>query len=148
MFSGTDPDSGTSYADEEDFHVVPAPDDADVEPDVVVDGPAAALDLWLWNRGDDADISIAGRPGRARRGSRRSWRRRSTDDNLRGRRCVSRDVRTTPVSEVIRMQHRSVAAVLSTLTLAALVPVTPASAEPVACQGKPVTVTGRHRDGR
>ena len=25
IFSGTDPDSGTSYADEEDFHVVPLP---------------------------------------------------------------------------------------------------------------------------
>ena len=32
----------------------------DVEPDVVVDGPAAALDLWLWNRGDDAEISVVG----------------------------------------------------------------------------------------
>ena len=60
IFSGTDPDSGTSYADEEDFHVVPAPDDAEVEPDVVVDGPAAALDLWLWSRGDDSAISVAG----------------------------------------------------------------------------------------
>ena len=60
-FSGTDPDSGTSYADEEDFHVVsPLPDDADVEPDVVIDGPAAALDLWLWSRGDDAELSVAG----------------------------------------------------------------------------------------
>jgi uncharacterized protein (TIGR03083 family) len=59
-FSGTDPDSGTSYAGEEDFHVVDAPDDEDVEPDVVVDGPAAALDLWLWHRGDDADVSVAG----------------------------------------------------------------------------------------
>ena len=58
-FSGTDPDSGTTYVDEEDFHVVDAPG-ADVEPDVVVDGPAAALDLWLWNRGDDAEISVAG----------------------------------------------------------------------------------------
>jgi uncharacterized protein (TIGR03083 family) len=59
-FSGTDPDSGKSYADEEDFHVVPAPDDEDVEPDVVVDGTAAALDLWLWQRADDAGISVAG----------------------------------------------------------------------------------------
>lgn len=59
IFSGTDPDSGTSYADEEDFHVVEAPDD-DVEPDVVVDGPAAALDLWLWSRGDDSEISVVG----------------------------------------------------------------------------------------
>ena len=51
-FSGTSPASGTTYTDEEDFHVVdpPAGDD---EPDVVIDGPAAALDLWLWSRGDD-----------------------------------------------------------------------------------------------
>jgi uncharacterized protein (TIGR03083 family) len=62
VFSGTDPDSGTAYADEEDFHVVEAPD-GDVEPDVVVDGTAAALDLWLWNRGTDADISTAGDQG-------------------------------------------------------------------------------------
>lgn len=61
IFSGTDPDSGKSYADEEDFHVVAAPG-GDVEPDVVVDGPAVALDLWLWSRGDDAEISVAGDP--------------------------------------------------------------------------------------
>ena len=61
-FSGTDPDSGTSYADEEDFHVVPAPEDEEVEPDAVVDGTAQALDLWLWNRADDAAISVAGDP--------------------------------------------------------------------------------------
>ena len=60
IFSGTDPESGTSYADEEDFHVVEAPDDEDVEPDVVVDGTAAALDLWLWNRGAEADVSVVG----------------------------------------------------------------------------------------
>lgn len=59
MFSGTDPDSGKSYAGEEDFHVVPAPG-GDVEPDVVLDGPAAALDLWLWRRGDDAEVSVVG----------------------------------------------------------------------------------------
>ena len=59
IFSGTDPDSGKSYAGEEDFHVVEAPGD-DVEPDVVVDGPAAALDLWLWSRSDDAHFSVAG----------------------------------------------------------------------------------------
>ena len=47
-------------ADEEDFHVVPAPEDTDAEPDVVVDGPAAALDLWLWNRGGDDEVSAAG----------------------------------------------------------------------------------------
>ena len=60
VFAGTDPDSGTSYADEEDFHVVAAPEDKEIEPDVVVDGPAAALDLWLWSRGDDTGISVAG----------------------------------------------------------------------------------------
>ncbi|PKH41983.1 TIGR03083 family protein [Nocardioides alpinus] len=59
LFSGTDPDSGTTYVDDEDFHVVEPPG-GDVEPDVVVDGPAAALDLWLWNRGDDTEISVVG----------------------------------------------------------------------------------------
>lgn len=58
-FSGTHPETGKSYSGAEDFHVVEAPD-GDVEPDVVVDGPAAALDLWLWDRGDDAEISVAG----------------------------------------------------------------------------------------
>ena len=58
-FSGTDPDSGTAYADEEDFHAVLAPGGY-VEPDVVVDGPATALDLWLWGRGDDAEVSVVG----------------------------------------------------------------------------------------
>lgn len=58
IFSGTDPDSGDSIEGEEDFHLVEAPDD--VEPDVVIDGPAAVLDLWLWHRGDDAEISVAG----------------------------------------------------------------------------------------
>jgi len=48
-FSGTSPESGTTYTDEED-----------VEPDVVVDGPAVALDLWLWSRGDDSEGSVAG----------------------------------------------------------------------------------------
>ena len=40
------------------------------------------------------------------------------------------------------MQYRSVAAVLSCFTIAALVPAAPAGAEPVTCQGKPVTVQG------
>ena len=62
-FSGTDPDSGTTHADEEDFHVVDPPDDDEVEPDVVIDGTAAALDLWLWSRGGDEDISVAGDQG-------------------------------------------------------------------------------------
>ena len=62
VFEGTDPDSGTTYADEEDFHVVAPPDDADVEPDVVVDGTADTLDRWLWNRADETGISVAGDP--------------------------------------------------------------------------------------
>ena len=62
IFSGTDPESGRSYADEEDFHVVEAPG-GDTEPDVVIDGPAAALDLWLWRRSDGADVSVVGDEG-------------------------------------------------------------------------------------
>ena len=58
-FTGTSPNNGQSYSGDEDFHVVAAPG-GDVEPDVVVDGPAAALDLWLWSRGDDAEISVVG----------------------------------------------------------------------------------------
>ena len=58
LFSGTDPDSGEVISAEEDFHLVEAPDD--VEPDVVIDGSAAALDAWLWHRGDDTGLSIAG----------------------------------------------------------------------------------------
>ena len=58
LFSGTDPDSGDEIADEEDFHVVDAPED--VEPDVVIDGPAGALDAWLWHRGDDSKLSVVG----------------------------------------------------------------------------------------
>lgn len=58
-FSGTDPGSGTSYADEPDLHVVDAPGD-ETEPDVVIDGPAGALDAWLWHRGGDDDLAVAG----------------------------------------------------------------------------------------
>ena len=58
-FNGTSPDNGKTYTDEDDFHVVDAPAD-DVEPDVVIDGPAAALDLWLWSRGDDSQVSVVG----------------------------------------------------------------------------------------
>jgi uncharacterized protein (TIGR03083 family) len=56
-FSGTDPDSDTSYADEPDIAVVADPG---AEPDAVVAGSAATLDAWLWRRGDDADISVTG----------------------------------------------------------------------------------------
>lgn len=56
-FTGTSPD-GRTY-DEADISVVRAPT---VEPDVVIAGPAAALDAWLWHRGDDAEISVVGDP--------------------------------------------------------------------------------------
>lgn len=58
LFSGTDPDSGQVISGEEDCHLIEAP--ADLEPDVVIDGPAAALDAWLWHRGDERDLSIVG----------------------------------------------------------------------------------------
>lgn len=58
LFNGTSPTNGEEYVDEEDLHVVDAPDD--LEPDVVLDGPAGALDAWLWHRGDDSEISVAG----------------------------------------------------------------------------------------
>lgn len=56
-FTGTDPGSGTRYDELEDVSVVTDPGG---EPDVVVDGPAGALDAWLWRRGDDQDIRVAG----------------------------------------------------------------------------------------
>lgn len=54
-FTGTSPD-GTAY-DLDDINVVDARDD---EPDVVVSGPAAALDAWMWRRADDTGITITG----------------------------------------------------------------------------------------
>ena len=58
LFSGTDPKGGEQIVDEEDLHVVEAP--KDVEPDVVIDGTAAALDAWLWHRSDDTELSTVG----------------------------------------------------------------------------------------
>ena len=55
-FTGTDPDSDTSY-DEPDIAVVADPG---TPPDVIVTGAAVDLDLWLWRRGDDARIEVAG----------------------------------------------------------------------------------------
>lgn len=54
-FTGTDPEG--RHHDEDDLAVVPDPG---VEPDVVVTGPAAAVDLWLWRRGDDAALTVTG----------------------------------------------------------------------------------------
>jgi uncharacterized protein (TIGR03083 family) len=59
QFTGTDPDSGTAY-DEGDISVV---DDPGVEPDATVEGPAAAVNLWLWKRGDDSEIRVTGDRG-------------------------------------------------------------------------------------
>ena len=56
-FSGTDPESGTAYADE--LAVEPL-DDPGTEPDVVIAGPAAALDAWLWRRGTDDEVTVSG----------------------------------------------------------------------------------------
>ncbi len=55
-FVGTDPRDGKTYDDKE----ISVVDDPGVEPDAVVEGPAAALNAWLWRRGDDAEISIHG----------------------------------------------------------------------------------------
>lgn len=58
-FTGTDPGDDVSY-DEDDIHVVPDPG---TEPDATIKGPAAALDAWLWRRGDDDAISVHGDRG-------------------------------------------------------------------------------------
>jgi uncharacterized protein (TIGR03083 family) len=50
-FSGTDPDSGNTYQDEDDIGLV----DEGAEPVTTVTGTAADLDTWLWKR--DADLA-------------------------------------------------------------------------------------------
>ncbi|QIX27549.1 maleylpyruvate isomerase family mycothiol-dependent enzyme [Nocardioides sp. JQ2195] len=55
-FTGTDPEDGVAH-DEDDISVVTDPGR---EPDVVVSGTAADLDAWLWRRGDDGDLTVAG----------------------------------------------------------------------------------------
>jgi len=55
-FTGTDPESGQTY-DEDDISKV---EPRDGEPDVVVSGSAAVLDAWLWGRGDDSAVSVTG----------------------------------------------------------------------------------------
>lgn len=56
-FTGTDPDDGTSYDDEE-LSVRRA--DAGLEPSAIVSGRADDLDAWLWHRRDDSVISFEG----------------------------------------------------------------------------------------
>lgn len=58
-FTGTDPDGGKTY-DEDDIQVVGDPGTA---PDVTVAGTAATVNLWLWKRGDDSGIRVAGDGG-------------------------------------------------------------------------------------
>lgn len=55
-FTGTDPD-GISH-DEDDIRVIPAPDD--LEPDAIIEGPAAIVNARIWRRGDGAAIELAG----------------------------------------------------------------------------------------
>jgi len=55
-FTGTDPESGETY-DEDDIAAVPP---RDTEPDAVVAGPAATLDAWLWRRVTGAGIALTG----------------------------------------------------------------------------------------
>lgn len=61
-FSGVHPATGDELSDEQDFQVVAAPDDGDLEPDAVVDGSAEKLLTWLWHREDRAGVSMAGDP--------------------------------------------------------------------------------------
>ena len=63
-FTGTDPDDGTQY-DEEDLSVQAA--DPGIVPAVTVTGDAATLDAWMWHRADDAGVTIEGDPHVAER---------------------------------------------------------------------------------
>lgn len=56
-FTGTDPDDGTAY-DEDDLSVSAA--DSDATPVVTVRGRAEDLDAWLWHRRDDTAITVEG----------------------------------------------------------------------------------------
>lgn len=57
-FLGTHPESGTTY---DGPHVLVV-DDPGREPDALVRGTAEALDVWLWQRSDDSEISVTGDP--------------------------------------------------------------------------------------
>jgi uncharacterized protein (TIGR03083 family) len=59
-FNGTHPRTGEELTGEVDFHVVAAPESADTEPDVVVDGTSEVLLGWLWHRADRAGVSMTG----------------------------------------------------------------------------------------
>jgi uncharacterized protein (TIGR03083 family) len=59
-FTGTDPDTGTSYA-EEDISVAAA--DPGATPAVVLSGKADDLDAWLWHRRDGRPLTVEGDAG-------------------------------------------------------------------------------------
>ncbi|WP_435769854.1 maleylpyruvate isomerase family mycothiol-dependent enzyme [Nocardioides sp. SYSU DS0651] len=56
-FTGTSPGDGAVYDDEPALHVLPT---RPGRVDVVVSGPAAELDAWLWHRGPGAEVSVTG----------------------------------------------------------------------------------------
>jgi len=56
-FTGTDPDSGTTYDDQE-LSVTAA--DPGAMPQATVRGTAEDLDAWLWHRRDDAALTVEG----------------------------------------------------------------------------------------
>jgi uncharacterized protein (TIGR03083 family) len=58
-FVGTNPRNDQHY-DDNDINVVADPG---VDADAVVEGPAGALDAWLWRRGDDGEITVHGDRG-------------------------------------------------------------------------------------
>jgi uncharacterized protein (TIGR03083 family) len=55
-FTGTNPEDDVHH-DEDSIRVV---DDPGTDADAVVEGPAGALDAWLWRRGDDSDVHVHG----------------------------------------------------------------------------------------
>lgn len=55
-FTGTDPTSGKVY-DENDIRVVADPG---LDPDATIKCRADVANLWLWDRGDDSEIAVAG----------------------------------------------------------------------------------------
>jgi uncharacterized protein (TIGR03083 family) len=61
-FTGTSPSSGTTY-DLDAAIIGTAPDD----PDAVISGRAADLDLWLWGRGSLAELTVVGDRGQVDR---------------------------------------------------------------------------------
>ncbi len=57
LLTGTGPDSGTLYVD------LPGARRAEYGlPDANVNGPAEAMDLWLWGRGPVDDLTVSGEP--------------------------------------------------------------------------------------